>query len=1242
MSPMKRRKWIRRLAYTSIILAVLAAVIAPAVPWIARRQLVAILEKQINGPVKVDRVSFRPKHVEVHGLQLFDGATPPRCWLSIDKATLDTTFWKAILGRETPKIATVDGMVGRFHLDKSIQLTTDFTPWADGFEFPFDQVDIRNARVEICLADQPPFGLDRIDMTIRGPTEALRVDGHIVGSLGGTWDVSAKVNTKTLETEFHVASDSLPVATDSLADLPYVPAELLEQVCVMGDTSVRVAIQNTPDAGLRYRFAVTSDSLSIALPIEDLTVTDGHYDLVVEDGVLTLRDFHGQIMGGRVALSGGLDLLGPVWQGKIEGELSDLSLSELPAEWNLPADIAGVVSGKVALEGNTTGSKAVLHGHARTALNQGKVFGGAVELLEADVEIRELAFDDWTKPPTIDGTATMRTEMEQLELSRCLAVLPVDLRQEIPRVSGRLGLKIGGTVPLADLSALASYEMAGQIRAAEVTCEQLTLRDVSVPLEYQGGTLSVASARAAFGEDGVLEGTVVVPAFAEGDITADLRCEGIEAREFERWIPDIIKPLEAMVAGSLEARVPIAQWDDPDAWRLDGSVGIPRVRVAEYVVSDVAGKMALRQGELQFDDCQAHWKDAVIRVAGRATLQAPFPYQGNFGVSDVDLLQVVETLKVDLPVSVTGKASVTGDLQGRLAPLDWQIEGEGRLVGSAVGPVELDSPSVDWRITPTQIEVSKARLGLFSGEIEMSAHLPLDGQTPGRASGTFRDLHPAPVIALMPSQPIQASGTASGEFELTGFEHPATMNGAIQFRGLQAEAKGASIQQLGGSVKVVQGQVDAEVEGKTFGGLLSLNGAANLADKPLSIAGRLSLDGLDASMLARVVNQPALNSLRAVVDAQMDLSATAPAFEPHGEGHVVVRDVAWEGTRITNEVRSRATLAGTSLKIQGISMGLAGGTVTGEAAMRLDQLGIGSFHVDVQRVRTERVLAPYDRLADLAKVRLDSTFHGRFAPGRVSATGHVRVSRGQVAGIPIREVSGPVRWTIDPSRLSGEASMRLTQGDLAGGHVAGDAKVEFGRSLSIDGRTTFASINLEPIAQAVPALSKGLTGRVSGRATVQARDMRSLRELSGSYDLVLSDSPVLQLPILNALADKHGIASASQHFSKTEVEGRITRGTVDINRMTMAAAGIHMFIEGTIGKRGQLDLDVSADTGQLMAAGMAVGLIRPIDLIRRRLIFLNMGGTVKRPIVMLDMERQIQQEVLLFFFPFVIQDVPLS
>lgn len=1234
---MKRRKWIRRLAYAGFALALLVAVVAATVPWIARRQLVAVLQKQIGGPVKVDRVTFRPSHVEVHGLQLFDGATPPRRWLRVDQTTVDTTFWKALLGRETPKYVTVDGILAQFRLDKSIHLTTDFTPWADGFEFPFDKIDIRNARLEICLADQPPFGLDRIDMTIRGPTEAIRAEGEILTSLGGNWDLSADINGNTLATTLNLVSENLPVSTDVLAGLPYVPDELLERFQATGSSSVRIALQKTPGTDLAYRFAATSRSVNVTLPKDKLALTDGQCDLVLEDGVLSIHDFRGQVMGGRLALSGGLNASKPIWEGKIQAELADLALNQLPTEWDLPPEISGLVSGNLTLNANMADSKTVLQGHAKASLDQAEVLGAAAKLLEADVELRELGLENLKDRPSIDGSAKMRAEMEQVDLPRLLAALPLDLRQKVPPIRGQLGLKIDATVPLATLADRASYEMTGHVQSQAISYEQATLRDVSIPFAYDGGTLSVTRVKAAFGTNGVIEGSSEIPLFAGGPITADVRCEGIAVEDIAEQLPERLRPVQATFAGTLQAQVPNEQWSNPAAWQMDGSVSSPQIRLNELMASDMAARIALRQGELQLDDFHARWEDAVLRASGLATIASPHAFRARFEVNELDLPRCIRAVKVDLPADVRGTATVQGNATGQLAPLDWHLEGSGQLRESAIGPVKLDSPTVDWCITPRQIEVPNARVGLFSGEVQLSAQLPLDGQTPGRVSGSFRDLSPTSVAALLPSQPLEPRGSASGEFELTGFENPATMNGIVQFRGLGAEVEGASIQQLGGTVKVAQGRVDAEINGQTFGGGLSFHGGADLVAEKPGVAGRLTLNAMDASKLAGLLNQPALSPLRAIMDVQMELTAGAPTFEPKGEGNVTLRDVSWRGSRVTNEVRSRASLTGTSLKIQGVSMGLAGGTMSGEAALRLDQPGIGTFRVDLQRVRTERLFAPWDQLAEAAKVRLDTTFRGRFAPGRVSGLGEVRLSQGHVAGIPIRDVSSSVRGMIDPARGAGEVHMRLNRGELAGGQVAGEMDVEFGRPISVDGRVQFTSLELQPLAQAVPNVSDRLTGRLSGNATIQGRNLRSLRELSGVYQLSLSDSPVLQLPILNALADRNGIASASQRFSQTEIEGRMNRGSIDIDQMTMSASGIHMFVEGTISKRGQLDLDVTADTGELMAAGMVVGLFRPIDLIRRRLIFLNMGGTAKRPIVTLDVDRQVQQEVLLFFFPFVIQ-----
>ncbi len=198
-------------------------------------------------------------------------------------------------------------------------------------------------------------------------------------------------------------------------------------------------------------------------------------------------------------------------------------------------------------------------------------------------------------------------------------------------------------------------------------------------------------------------------------------------------------------------------------------------------------------------------------------------------------------------------------------------------------------------------------------------------------------------------------------------------------------------------------------------------------------------------------------------------------------------------------------------------------------------------------------------------------------------------------------------------------------------------KLQFGALFGVDGRVKFSNLELRPIARAVPALNDRLSGRVSGEANLRGRDLRSLGELSGNYQLSLSDSPVLLLPVFNALADTHGIVPASQQFSETEIEGQLHRGVLWIDRMTLVASGVHMFIEGTISTRGQLNLDVTADTGELVAVGVAVGLLRPMDLVRRRLIFLHMAGTARRPIVTPDIDQFVRQEVLLFFFPFVVQ-----
>jgi len=102
-------------------------------------------------------------------------------------------------------------------------------------------------------------------------------------------------------------------------------------------------------------------------------------------------------------------------------------------------------------------------------------------------------------------------------------------------------------------------------------------------------------------------------------------------------------------------------------------------------------------------------------------------------------------------------------------------------------------------------------------------------------------------------------------------------------------------------------------------------------------------------------------------------------------------------------------------------------------------------------------------------------------------------------------------------------------------------RVGFEHPATMNGSVRFRGLR----AQAIPGLSKGLAGHVSGQATVQGRDIRSLRELSGTYHFLPSDSPALQLPILNT----HDLRAKFRHsdhqfsFTKASRASRSRRGS---------------------------------------------------------------------------------------------------
>jgi hypothetical protein len=304
--------------------------------------------------------------------------------------------------------------------------------------------------------------------------------------------------------------------------------------------------------------------------------------------------------------------------------------------------------------------------------------------------------------------------------------------------------------------------------------------------------------------------------------------------------------------------------------------------------------------------------------------------------------------------------------------------------------------------------------------------------------------------------------------------------------------------------------------------------------------------------------------------------------------------------------------------------------------MRIGQQPAGTFSADLQRISIAELTSALGARTRKLGGTLDATIRGRIGP-QIDGNGQLRVTNAKVAGVPISNVRMPIDWAFAPTSGRARARARLASAQVAGGRVSGEADVSWTGRLGIEGKARLESVNVKPLARAIPMIDELMVGRVTGAVDVKGTNVRSFDDLSGSYHATLAQSQVLMLPVLDTLTSSLGIGSpASTTFSETAAQGRFSRGVIQVTPMTMLSQNVRMYIEGKLTSRGRVDLSVTADVPSLTVAGIVVGLLRPMDLLRRRLLFFDIAGSIQSPIVQPRTGEFIQQEILLFFWPFVV------
>ncbi|QDT14939.1 AsmA-like C-terminal region-containing protein [Alienimonas californiensis] len=414
-----------------------------------------------------------------------------------------------------------------------------------------------------------------------------------------------------------------------------------------------------------------------------------------------------------------------------------------------------------------------------------------------------------------------------------------------------------------------------------------------------------------------------------------------------------------------------------------------------------------------------------------------------------------------------------------------------------------------------------------------------------------------------------------------------------------------------------------------------------------------------AALLPGVAPPPGCAALPTRAPAEIDsLRPGRPA--PRLTGTVRLRSVTWGGEQLVNdailaldardptdwtgELRNGRYAGGTFQ----LTVGPPPGGDSTNGALQIELL--------LRDADADRAFAPVPWLGENVTGRLGIRLNGLLGVNAVMLRGQIELDRGQflAANAPGRPGNDYLfdisRWRLPtelvytPAAGSGRVRIGGASASVGGGTVEGGVDVQFGRSPGVG---LDVDLNLRGVDSTVLTQGAGgnLTGgRVAGTVTLAGRAVDGLEDLEGEARLILVSPSPQGLPVLSALQPFlkfRGPATARTG----ELAVRLRNSVARIERLTLSGPGIRLYATGTAAlPAGRLDLEVVADTGPRDVTGdvllrlveeaagpTPVGFaLRASRILRDRVVYLHVGGTVRNPRVQVQTGRQLQDEALRF------------
>jgi hypothetical protein len=1235
---MTKRNWIRRWLITLSgggLLTLLLAV--PAGNWFLRREVLRQVAAVAGGRVDLERVQVGWSHQVTQGLRV-SAPGEPREWIRIERAELDVSVWDALRGDTTPREIRVRGATVRIPLDADGQLLIPLPAAAPG-PLPFGRLSLQDGTLEI---RQPT----REALIVRGiqlradcqGTRDVSLHGTVEDALDASWRIELHSSDARQRFRARLETDLVSLDTAKIGRYPLVPpiTGTLSAGC---RTPVELAVDGGAREPLSYRLQLAPVDLAVNLPGGPWQLSQGQGRVIAENGQITVREFRARLGGGELRVAGSAAYDQGTWNGGAEIALADLPMTDFHQGLDLPP----WVQGRLTLQGNcevtASATSLVVSGTASAGWKDAQLAGVSLDTATCEIALQRLAWSAGGKPE-IAGSAEAVVQLADAELASILRAIPDLDHDRLPEITGRLTARAEATIPLDRWRDPQSWRVRGDLRSAEMTVDGIEVRDLQGSAAVQAGRIELDPLRFALAQGGVLEGSLTTRLASDATVRIQGRLVEVPVERFGSLLSEQRPRIAGRLSGQAAVAFPASGWRELTRWNGSGQLDSEALTAEGWTVEKVSAEATLEGGQLQLDALRGAWREASFQARGTTQLAPDFRGEFRFDWQDLQAARVADRLGSPLPEDLAATVAGDGRIQFQGTPGNWEASGRADVSGIRLGQLDAGLLRVDWEADPQEFRITQSTGSVAGATVQMTAEVPLDDRRPLAARGQFSNLSVRTLEPWLPALPVSLRGQMAGD---CSFVHDRSERGPVvtaSVRGFEAQYRGTLVRDVTANLSYRDRQLSARLAADSLGGRLTADLSGQLAPdatEPLSsLAGRAQLRGVQLGLVLQAAGvSGSLPTLAGVVSSTLQVNLEAPRYDLHGTGSVAVEDLRIGHQLAPSRMVCRIEFDPDAVRLQLAEGRLTNGQLGGELVKPLGGNAPASFRLNLTRLAIRPFVPEALNNRSQTDAVCDLTIEGilsRTSMGR----GQLKVSGGSICGVRVAGLRAPFDWEWTPETRRAQASTDFRVTRLSGGQLSGRLRCGWNGGLWLDGEARLRAVDIQPIVRAARRSNDLLNGRLSGDVSLRGQSIRTLADLQGQYDVQLLKSRALALPVLDVLTNSLGFSSpGAATFDRTEATGRLSKGVLKVERMTMESSDARLWIEGQMTTGGRLDMEVTADSGQALALAATVVTARPWDLFRRRLIFLHLGGTVQAPIIQPRTAEFIQQEIILFLLPFV-------